>query len=160
MTTTAQTEDHWPAGRSIQEQLYPWLACFGCGPGNVAGLGLRSYAAEGAIRARFLPRPEHDNGAGYLNGGVAATLIDCHSAAAVYFTAHRRGWIHEPGTMPYVTAGLEVDYLRPAPLGSLVWLTASIVNAAEAELVVGIEVSSDGKLRSAGRTRWKRLRVR
>jgi uncharacterized protein (TIGR00369 family) len=146
--------------QSVQEQLYPGLTCFGCGPGNAAGLGLRSYAADGAIEARFQPRPEHDNGAGYLNGGIAATLIDCHSAAAVYFTAHQRGWIQHPGSMPYVTAGLEVAYRRPAPLGSILRLTAAIAEAAEAELVAEIEVISDGKVRSAGRVRWQRLRVR
>ena len=152
-------DDHELVGHSIQERLYPGLACFGCGPGNGVGLGLRSYAVGGAIEARFLPRPEHDNGAGHLNGGIAATLIDCHSAAAVYFTAHQRGWIPGPGSMPYVTAGLEVAYLRPAPLGSPLWLTASIAEASAAELVVEIEVSSDGEFRSTGRTRWKRLRV-
>jgi acyl-coenzyme A thioesterase PaaI-like protein len=62
--------------------------------------------------------------------------------------------------MPYVTAGLEVAYLRPTPLGGLVRLTATIADAGAAELVAEIEVSSGGKTCSAGRVRWKRLRVR
>lgn len=117
MTTAPDLAAREQARLSILERLYPGLACFGCGPGNVAGLSLRSYAADGTIEARFQPRPEHGNGAGYLNGGITATLIDCHSAAAVYFTAYQRGWIEQPGSMPYVTAGLEVAYVRPVPLG-------------------------------------------
>jgi hypothetical protein len=58
------------------------------------------------------------------------------------------------------SAGLEVAYLRPAPLGSPLGLTASIAGATASELVVEIEVGSDGRLRSTGRARWKRLRVR
>src|SRR5687768_4989369 len=86
---------------SIQERLYPDLPCFGCGHGNAKGLRLRSYPRDGdgtgdgdrgIVVATFTPWPEHDNGVGYLNGGVIATVLDCHSAAAVMREADRRGW--------------------------------------------------------------------
>jgi hypothetical protein len=48
-----------------------------------AATQLPSYARDGVITATFEPWPEHDNGMGYLNGGIVSTLLDCHSAAAV-----------------------------------------------------------------------------
>ena len=70
--------------RSLQDVYFPELRCFGCGPANADGLHLRSFAdGDGRAVARFTPSPHHDNGLGYLNGGIIATLLDCHSAAAV-----------------------------------------------------------------------------
>ena len=70
--------------QSIQDRLYPDLPCFGCGPVNERGLRLKSYATgDGEVIAEFTPWPEHDNGTGFLNGGIIATVLDCHSAAVV-----------------------------------------------------------------------------
>ena len=77
---------------SIQERLYPSVPCFGCGPNNPKGLQLRSYPGDGVVTAAFMPWPEHDNGFGYLNGGIISTVLDCHSAAAVMIEAERQGW--------------------------------------------------------------------
>ena len=62
-------------GPSIQETYYPDLTCFGCGHANERGLHLQSYEVDGAVRASFTPWPEHDNGGGYLNGGIISTLL-------------------------------------------------------------------------------------
>ena len=78
-------------GPSIQETYYPDLTCFGCGHANERGLHLQSYEVDGVVRATFTPWPEHDNGGGYLNGGIISTLLDCHGAAAVLLEAHRQG---------------------------------------------------------------------
>ncbi|MGB8379949.1 MAG: PaaI family thioesterase, partial [Dermatophilaceae bacterium] len=79
-------------------------------------LQLRSYLGDGVVTAAFMPWPEHDNGLGYLNGGIISTVLDCHSAAAVMLEAERPGWPRLPGAIfPYVTAGLETRYLRPSP---------------------------------------------
>ena len=63
-------------GLSIQERLYPQLTCFGCGHANARGLKLRSYPGDGVVTAAFEPWPEHDNGFGFLNGGIIATVLD------------------------------------------------------------------------------------
>jgi hypothetical protein len=92
---------------SIQEQLFPSMTCFGCGPSNPRGLQLHSYprAEDATVTAEFTPWPEHDNGLGYLNGGIISTVLDCHSAAAVMWLAHERGWFPTLGApIPYVTA--------------------------------------------------------
>lgn len=149
------------SGPSIQERLYPDLTCFGCGHANAQGLKLRSYPGDDAVVATFMPRPEHNNGLGYLNGGIIATVLDCHSAAAVVLEAERRGWM-VPGEalMPYVTGGLDVRFLRPAPLGEPSELRAVVLAADEDEVTVGVELRWDGKPRSTATALWKRWRPR
>ncbi len=58
---------------SIQAALYPGLTCFGCGPANPHGFHLRSYREGDLTVATFKPGPEHDNGFGFVNGGIIAT---------------------------------------------------------------------------------------
>jgi acyl-coenzyme A thioesterase PaaI-like protein len=150
-----------PTGPSIQERLVPELTCFGCGPANAQGLRLRSYPGADGAAATFTPWPEHDNGLGYLNGGIISTLLDCHSAAAVLDEADRRGWGPLPGAaLAYVTAGLDVRYLRPAPLSEPVSLVAVVSEAGESAMTVDVELRWDGKPRAVAVAHWKRWRPR
>lgn len=64
---------------SVQELFYPELTCFGCGHANPNGFHLRSYRDGDLTVAEFTPRPEHDNGFGFLNGGIIATVLVGHS---------------------------------------------------------------------------------
>ena len=150
---------------SIQERLYPNLPCFGCGPGNSKGLRLQSFplgeAAGDPVVATFVPWPEHDNGLGYLNGGIIGTVLDCHSAAAVMLEAELHGWSPLPGAeLSYVTAGLDVRYLRPAPLHEAVELHAAVTEADEPQMTVAVELRFDGKVRAQATAVWKRWRPR
>ncbi|MDT4935825.1 MAG: hypothetical protein QOK11_3717 [Pseudonocardiales bacterium] len=146
---------------SIQERLYPTLPCFGCGPGNPKGLQLRSYPGDGDVTAVFTPWPEHDNGLGYFNGGIIATILDCHSAAAVMWEADQRGWPPLPGAaLSYVTAGLDVRFLRPSPLHDPVELHAVVTSAGEAQMSCSVELVWEGKVRAAATAQWKRWRPR
>src|SRR3954447_13032025 len=153
MTVTKGTE----GPLSIQERLYPQTACFGCGPINTKGLHLRSYPRAGVVVATFQPSPEHDNGLGYLNGGIISTLLDCHSAAAVLLEAEEHGWKAMPGTvMPFVTAELNVRFLRPAPLYGTVDLRAAVVRASEQEITADVQLVADGKTRASALALWRR----
>lgn len=146
---------------SIQERMYPDLTCFGCGHANPKGLKLRSYPADGFVVATFQPWEEHDNGLGYLNGGIIATVLDCHSAAAVIDEAARRGWTAEGGTaLSYVTAGIDVRFLRPSPLSEASELRATIVSADEDAMTVDVQLIWDGKPRAQASALWKRWRPR
>jgi acyl-coenzyme A thioesterase PaaI-like protein len=147
--------------RSIQESLYPELTCFGCGHANPKGFHLRSYRDGDLTVAEFRPLPEHDNGFGFLNGGIISTVLDCHGAAVVMWESDRRGWHADPGApVPFITAGFDVRFLRPTPLGPPVRLTASPVSLGETEIVVGSELEVDGKTRATMTATWRRFRPR
>jgi acyl-coenzyme A thioesterase PaaI-like protein len=149
-----------PAPVSVQERFFPDLRCFGCGPANAKGLRLRSFdAGDGTARADFSPWAEHDNGLGYLNGGIIATVLDCHSAAAMLLAAEGRGLVPD-GTLPYVTAGIDVRYRRPAPLHEPTLLLAQAVSAGDDEIVVEAELWWQDKVRAAASSTWKRWRPR
>src|SRR5262245_61305172 len=105
-------------GMSIQESLYPELTCFGCGHANPRGFHLRSFGAGDLTVGGFPPGTEHDNGFGFMNGGIITTVLDCHGAAVVMWEAMQRDWRAADGApIPFITAGFEVRFLRPTPLG-------------------------------------------
>lgn len=146
---------------AVQDRLFPTMNCFGCGPANERGLRLKSFVDGERVIATFTPWPEHDNGIGYLNGGIIATLLDCHSAAAVMNEASVQGWHSLDGALlPFVTAGIDVRYVRPSPLDLPVELRATIVESVEAEIVCDVELRFDEKVRATGHAVWKRWRPR
>jgi acyl-coenzyme A thioesterase PaaI-like protein len=146
---------------SVQEALYPDLTCFGCGHANPDGFHLRSYRRDGHTVAEFTSRPEHDNGFGFLNGGIISTVLDCHTAAVVMWEAAQRGWVAEPGApVPFITAGFDVRFLRPTPLASTVQLSARPESISETAIVVAAELSADDKPRATMTATWLRFRPR
>jgi acyl-coenzyme A thioesterase PaaI-like protein len=148
-------------GTSIQESLYPGITCFGCGHANPKGFHLRSYVEGEITVAEFTPWPEHDNGFGFLNGGIISTVLDCHGAAVVLFEAAQRDWQAAPGApVPFITAGFDVKFLRPTPLGPTVRLIASPISIDESEIVVRSELEVDDKTRATMIATWLRFRPR
>ena len=148
-------------GLSIQESLYPELTCFGCGHANPKGFHLRSYHEGELTVAEFVPLPEHDNGFGFLNGGIIATVLDCHGATVVMWEAAQREWHAEPGApVPFITAGFDVRFLRPTPLGPTVRLTASPVSIDDEVIVVTSSLEVDGKERATMTATWRRFHPR
>ena len=93
--------------------------CYGCGRLNEDGLQIKSRWQGDETVAFFTPRPSHIAVPGYVYGGLLASLIDCHgtgSAAAAAYRAEGRPMDSLPA-LRYLTASLQVDYLKPTPLG-------------------------------------------
>lgn len=115
--------------KSFQD-YYPdsYKHCYGCGALNEHGLKIRSFWDGDEAVAHFQPEAYHLAFPGYVYGGLIASLIDCHcvgTAAAAAYRAENR----EQGTEPafrYVTASLQVDYLKPTPLGPELEIRAAI----------------------------------
>lgn len=146
---------------SIQESLYPGLTCFGCGHANPDGFHLRSYREGDGAVATFTPRPEHDNGFGFLNGGIIATVLDCHTAAVTLWEANRRNWEADEGApVPFITSGFDVRFLRPTPLGPPLALHAEAVDVTETRIVVAAELVADDKVRATMTANWQRFHPR
>ncbi len=145
-----------PDGPSIQQRFFPELTCFGCVPANAQGLQLRSFPAEIGTMATFVPWPIHDNGLGFLNGGIICTIMDCHSATPVLLAAEQMGLTSPAVPLPFVTSGLDVRYLRPTPLTEPCQLQAVVTSADKSTMEVAVELWSQGKVRAQARATWKR----
>jgi acyl-coenzyme A thioesterase PaaI-like protein len=132
---------------SLQQHYAPRSRCFGCGPANEQGLHIRSFVAEsGEIVARWSPQPHHLAFEGVLNGGICATLLDCHANwTAAYHIMGARGLDAPPTT---VTATFELTLSRPTPMDQELVLRARAEEVTpkraliEATLEAGGEVTS------------------
>ncbi len=113
---------------AIQEYLLR-NNCWGCGSGNEHGLRLKSYWSDEESVCTWVPGPQHMAGpTNILNGGIIATVIDCHSVCTAIAAAYReegRGLDTEPFIW-YVTASLKIDYHKPAHIDKPVDLSARI----------------------------------
>ena len=87
-----------------------------------------------------------------MNGGLIASLIDCHGtgmAAAAAYRAEGR----EMDTLPphrFVTASLRVDYLRPTPLGPELLLRGKVRSVTGRKVVVEITLSAGAEVTARG----------
>lgn len=114
--------------RAFQDQGSTTV-CYGCGPANSQGLRLKSrWDGEKAV-CTWTAQPHHCGGArNVVNGGVIATLLDCHSLNLAIARAYRDE--QRPiGSAPrvfFVTASMNVNYRRPTPLGKPLDLRASV----------------------------------
>lgn len=121
----------------------PHNHCYGCGPANAQGLKLKSCWQGDTSVAVFTPQSWHAAGPGqFLNGGIIATIIDCHcicTAIADCYRREQRAIGSEPNVW-CVTASLKVDYLKPVPIDRPVTLQASIteISGKKAKLVCGL----------------------
>jgi acyl-coenzyme A thioesterase PaaI-like protein len=116
---------------AFQDQI-PDNLCYGCGPSNRDGLRIKSYWEGDESICIYQPERHHSAGPPqFLNGGIIATLIDCHSLCTAIANAYRIE--KRPiGSDPHiwcVTANLNVSYLRPTPLDLPVTLRARITEA-------------------------------
>ena len=62
--------------------------------------------------------------------------------------------------MPFVTAGLDVRFLRPAPLYEAVELRAAVLRATEQEITAEVQLVADSKARASALASWRRWRPR
>jgi acyl-coenzyme A thioesterase PaaI-like protein len=103
--------------------------CWGCGASNEYGLHIKSYWSGEEAVCTWKPHKHHMAGPTHiLNGGIIATIMDCHSICTAIANAYREEG-RELNTEPFiwcVTASLKVDYLRPTPLDEPVTLKSRV----------------------------------
>lgn len=129
------------------QELYPddYSHCYGCGRANAHGLHVKSeWTGEEAV-ARFQPAAYHVSLPGFVYGGLIASLADCHAMATAAAGAMLRAGA-TPGrdtTPRFVTASLEVTFLRPTPLGPELLLRARPANVGDRAVTVDVTISAD-----------------
>ena len=126
--------------------------CYGCGRLNEHGHQIKSYWDGEETVASFTPQPYHIAIPGYVYGGLLASLIDCHgtgtAAAAAYRAAGREMDSQPP--LRFVTASLQVEYLRPTPLGVPLEIRGRIEEVKERKVVVKATVTANGEICARG----------
>ena len=116
--------------------------CFGCGSENEHGLGIKSYWDGKVGTCHWTPEAHHIGGPKFVYGGIIASLIDCHAAATACYAAYDlEGVAYEDGRQGifYVTGRLEIDYLRPTPIGCELRLEARKAFVACSVFAEGVE---------------------
>ncbi|UCG26568.1 MAG: PaaI family thioesterase [Chloroflexota bacterium] len=138
--------------RSFQEKLN-YGECWGCSPVNGQGLQIKSYWEGEEAIATFQPEPQYIAGPKHIvNGGIVATIVDCHCANTAIADSYRREG-REIGSLPiiwYVTASLKVDYLCPMLIAGPVVLRARIESFSERKTIVTCDVYSQEKICASG----------
>ncbi|MCG6945673.1 MAG: PaaI family thioesterase [Deltaproteobacteria bacterium] len=139
--------------KSFQEYYPDELSyCYGCGRLNEHGLKLKSYWDGEETVAIFHPRPYHIAIPGYVYGGLIASLIDCHGTGTAAAASYREEG-REMGTDPplrFVTASLQVDYVRPTPLGVPLEVRGRVKEITSRKVVVSATVSAGGEVCARG----------
>jgi acyl-coenzyme A thioesterase PaaI-like protein len=133
---------------AIQDTYPDELAhCYGCGRLNDHGLHLRTSWDGDETVTRYTPQAWHIAIPGYVNGGLLASLLDCHGTGTAAAAAYRADG-REPGTMPlhrYVTASLKVDYLKPTPLGVELEVRGRAISIQGRKVVVEARILANGE---------------
>jgi acyl-coenzyme A thioesterase PaaI-like protein len=137
--------------------------CHGCGADNDKGLQIKSFWDGDEAVATWRGQPHYCGGTREnLNGGIIASMIDCHSLNLAIAQAYRAA--ERPiGSAPrigYVTANINVSYLKPAPVGEPIHLRARVVRIEGRKAWVNCTLSAGGEVCATGevlgiKVEWK-----
>lgn len=139
MKTTIQ--DEWPEVATF---------CWGCGKNNEHGLQLKSYWDDEEVTATFVPKKHHLAFPGILNGGIIATIIDCHATGTANAYGHKIKESDGRDHFMYVTGSLSVKFIRPTPLDKPVTLRAKVKEVNENRITVSCTLHSGDLLCATG----------
>jgi acyl-coenzyme A thioesterase PaaI-like protein len=127
--------------------------CHGCGADNEKGLQIKSYWDGDEAVATWTAQPHHCGGSKEIvNGGIIASLIDCHSlnlAIAQNYRSEQRP-IGSAPPIGYVTANLQITYLKATPLGRPLQLRARLTKVEGRKAWVNCTVSAGGQVCATG----------
>jgi|SRR5690606_15503708 len=140
--------------KAIQD-FYPDDAahCFGCGRLNKHGHQIKTYWNNGETITRFKPENFHTAFPGFVYGGLIASLIDCHgtgTAALIAYKSEGRDYNSFP-PIRFVTASLQIDYLKPTPIGVELILHGKIIEQKQRKVISEITVEADGEITARGK---------
>ncbi|MBI5252283.1 MAG: PaaI family thioesterase [Desulfomonile tiedjei] len=135
----------------LQDRLHPAAPirnCYGCGADNLRGLHLKSFLDGHEGVGKWKAEPHHCSYPGYLNGGVACTLIDCHSAWTAFALECRDkgldlGADPEPGSG--WTRAMSVEFVKATPLEAELTLRASLIKKGRTSRTIACSIYANGE---------------
>lgn len=134
------------SGKKYFQDHIPGNICFGCGRDNHEGLNISSYWEDKEAVCIYHSDDRFQGWKNIMNGGIIATLVDCHTmctAAAHAYRLEKR----ELGTLPtykYATGTLTVKYLKPTPNDKPVELRATVIEQKGKKSIIECAVYSEG----------------
>ena len=132
------------AEEALQDTYAPNGTCFGCGPRNDKGLRIKSRVSGDDVVATWHAQKHHEAFEGALSGGIAGTLLDCHSNwTAAYHLMTQAGKAAPPST---VTSEFHVRLLRPTPTAEPVQLEAHVVDSSANRATVEATLTAAGEV--------------
>ncbi|MEN7549749.1 PaaI family thioesterase [Rapidithrix thailandica] len=138
---------------TTEEKIYfqdfmPGNVCFGCGNNNPEGLQIKSYWEGEEAVCRWSSEEKYHGWANLLNGGILATLIDCHcmcSAMAYAYKIENRSLDSNP-VYRYATGTITVKYLRPTPNNKPIELRAVVEEVKGKKTTMKCNVYAEGEI--------------
>ena len=124
----------------------PGNVCFGCGTHNPDGLQIKSFWEGDEAICEWTSKEKYHGWPNLLNGGIIATVIDCHcmgTAMAHAYKLENRSLDSMP-EYRYATGTLTVKYLKPTPNDQPLMLRARIVEVKGRKTVLKCDVFVDG----------------
>ncbi len=125
--------------------------CWGCGADNPDGLQLKTEWEGDHTISVWSPSPQFAAGPRhFLNGGIMATLLDCHGVCTGIAEAYRRAG-REIGSAPeiwHATTAMDVRCLRPAPIDAEVTLRGTVTHVGPEGVAVECALEAAGKERA------------
>lgn len=105
MSNSKYFQDHMPEN-----------VCFGCGH-NHDGLQIKSYWEGEEAVMQWTSQEKYHGWSDLMNGGIMATLIDCHCMGTAMADAYRRESrdLDSEPVYRYATGTLSIKYLKPTP---------------------------------------------
>jgi acyl-coenzyme A thioesterase PaaI-like protein len=136
------------------QDFYPddFSHCYGCGKLNAAGHRIKTHWVDDGSLTRFTPESHDIALPGFVYGGLVASLIDCHAMATASGAALRATG-QEIGRAPsprFVTAQLNVTYLKPTPLGPELEIRGRVKESTARKTIVEVTVSANGAVTAKG----------
>jgi acyl-coenzyme A thioesterase PaaI-like protein len=126
----------------------PGNICFGCGRDNHDGLKISSFWQGEEAHCIWTSQAKYQGWKGVLNGGILATIIDCHTmctAMAYAYKSENRVLDSKP-IYRYATGTLTVKYLKPTLNDQPITLKAKVVETKGRKTVLTCDVISNGEL--------------
>jgi len=125
--------------------------CFGCCPGNPAGLGLTFVQeSEWELSSRFAIGPRHESYPSVVHGGIVSTVLDETMGNALAICRRRLCF----------TTGLRTRFIEPLRSGRPYRATASIDRASESSSVYRVDADitdEEGALVVAARGHYQAI---
>ena len=130
--------------RALQDHYAPQSICYGCGPNNPDGLQIKSFVQSDHVIAHFTPQPHHQAFPGVLNGGIIASVLDCHCnwAACWYLMQHLK--LSTPPCT--VTAEMNISLKKPTPADQELTLTATLERITNSSAVITASLTIQQKI--------------